>query len=223
MVDRYLDEQLMKKLLKTSFPGAVQTVFLDRDGVVNEKMPEGRYVTHWDEFHVLPGVAEAIRLLNRSGMRVIVVSNQRGVALGHYTAEDVLGIHTEFQKLLQAKRAHVDGFYFCPHDEGQCNCRKPLPGLFEQAVSSFPGITADTSVMIGDSKSDIEFGRRVGMATAFIDSPPGHRKSGAKAGLQLADLRYSSLYEAVRDLLGRTRKPGFASVNMGLGPPANSR
>ena len=185
----------------TAYPAPVQTVFLDRDGVVNEKMPEGRYVTQWSDFKILPGVGEAIGLLNRAGLRVIVLSNQRGIALGLYTAEDVRAIHSEFQKLLASSGAHVDAFYFCPHNKAQCNCRKPLPGLFEQAVAHFPAITAPTSVMIGDSKSDVEFGKRLGMTTVFIDGDSRLQKPGAESARGMADRRYSSLYEAVTDLL----------------------
>jgi D-glycero-D-manno-heptose 1,7-bisphosphate phosphatase len=104
---------------------------------------------------------------------------------------------------LRPHGAHVDGFYFCPHDKGQCNCRKPLPGLFEQAVADFPGITAATSVMIGDSLSDVEFGRRLGMTTVFIDGDPQRQKPGAKAARELADLRYLSLIAAVKDMLAQ--------------------
>lgn len=176
---------------------AVQTVFLDRDGVVNEKMPEGSYVTCWAEFRFLPGVAEAIRKLNRAGLRVIVVSNQRGVALGLYTAADVEAMHASLQRILQSHGAHVDGFYFCPHDKLQCNCRKPLPGLFELAVVQFPEISASSSVMIGDSLSDIEFGRRLGMRTVFIDGDAKHQKPGANAARESANMRCASLSEAV--------------------------
>jgi D-glycero-D-manno-heptose 1,7-bisphosphate phosphatase len=183
----------------------VHTVFLDRDGVVNEKMPEGRYVAQWSGFKILPGVVEAIGLLNRAGLRVVVISNQRGIALGLYTSEDVRALHSEFQKMLASSGANVDGFYFCPHDKGQCNCRKPLPGLFEQAVADFPGITAASSVMIGDSKSDVEFGRRLGMRTVFIDGDPRLQKPGAETAREMADLHYSSLYEAANGLLARPR------------------
>ncbi len=178
----------------------VQTVFLDRDGVLNEKMPEGSYVTSWAKFRLLPGAVEAIGRLNRAGMRVIVVSNQRGIALGLYTAADVEAIHTSLQDVLQTHGAHVDGFFFCPHDKQQCNCRKPLPGLFMQAADKFPEITAERSIMIGDSLSDIEFGRRLGMRTVFIDGDSIHRKSGAEGARESASLRCGSLSEAV-DLL----------------------
>jgi D-glycero-D-manno-heptose 1,7-bisphosphate phosphatase len=179
----------------------VQTVFLDRDGVLNEKMPEGSYVTSWAKFHLLPGVVEAIGRLNQAGMRVIVVSNQRGVALGLYTAADVEAIHISLQNVLRTHGAHVDGFYICPHDKRQCNCRKPLPGLFEQAAVVFPEITSDRSIMIGDSLSDIEFGRRLGMRTVFIEGNSIHQKVGAEIARELANLRCASLSEAVDWLL----------------------
>ncbi len=153
------------------------------------------------DFHVLPGVPQAIGRLNRAGLRVVVVSNQRGVALGLYTAADVDAIHLGFQNLLKTHGAHVDAFYFCPHDRRQCNCRKPLPGMFEQAKSEFPEITAATSAMIGDSLSDIEFGRRLGMLTIFIAGHPQHQKAGAQAAAELADLRVPSLASAVDALL----------------------
>jgi len=175
-------------------------VFLDRDGVLNQKMPEDQYVIRWDNFHPLPGVAEAIRILNDAGVRVVVVSNQRGIALELYTSEDVTAIHNAFQQFLQAGGAHVDAFYFCPHDRGVCLCRKPLPGMFDQAVADFPAIDVQSSLMIGDSKSDIEFGKRLGMTTAFIDANRQEREDDSKAARELADLVYPSLFDCVTSL-----------------------
>jgi D-glycero-D-manno-heptose 1,7-bisphosphate phosphatase len=166
-------------------------------------MPEGRYVTSSSEFQPLPGVHEAIGKLNRAGLRVIVVSNQRGIALGLYNASDVVNIHASFQSELKAKGAGVDAFYFCPHDKNECACRKPLAGLFEQARAEFPDIAAESSAMIGDSWSDIEFGRRLGMLTVFIEGDPELQKPGVEAARELADLRCSSLPEAVDALLAR--------------------
>jgi D-glycero-D-manno-heptose 1,7-bisphosphate phosphatase len=177
-------------------------VFLDRDGVLNEKMPEGRYVASLADFHLLPGVAESIVRLNQAGVLVLVVSNQRGIALGLYNAADVDAIHFSLQNLLAHRGAHVDGFYFCPHDNGQCNCRKPLSGLFEQAATEFPEIDAAASVMIGDSLSDIEFGQNLGMLTVFIEGDPERQKPGSEAAMKLANLRFSSLSQAVNHLLG---------------------
>jgi D-glycero-D-manno-heptose 1,7-bisphosphate phosphatase len=179
----------------------MKTVFLDRDGVVNEKKPEGQYVRSPEELHLLPGAAEAIARLNRACVRVVVVSNQRGVALGLYTAEDVLAIHAKLLSLLKVKDAHVDAFYFCPHDRGECDCRKPLPGMFDQAVADFPEVKAENSLMVGDSLSDIEFGRRLGMKTVFIEGDPERRKAGGEAAGDLADYRFPSLAAAVEGLL----------------------
>jgi D-glycero-D-manno-heptose 1,7-bisphosphate phosphatase len=179
----------------------VDTIFLDRDGVLNEKMPEGRWVASAADFQVLPGVPEALARLNRAGLRVIVVSNQRGIALGLFSAADVEALHAGFQSLLKAHGAHVDAFYYCPHDRLQCNCRKPLPGMFEQARGRFPEIRASTSAMIGDSLSDVEFGRRLGMLTLFIEGDPERRKPGAREAAELADLRFPSLSAAVDALL----------------------
>jgi D-glycero-D-manno-heptose 1,7-bisphosphate phosphatase len=146
-------------------------------------------------------VAESVAKLNQAGLRVIVVSNQRGIARGLYTASDVDAIHSRLQTLLQAGGGKIDGFYYCPHDKGQCNCRKPLPGLFDQAVSDFPEIVAASSAMVGDSLSDIEFGRRLGMLTVFVEGDPERRKAGAEAAAAMADMRVASLVEAVEALL----------------------
>ncbi|HTB96011.1 MAG TPA: HAD family hydrolase [Terracidiphilus sp.] len=181
--------------------GTFVTIFLDRDGVVNEKMPEGSYVTRWEEFHLLPGVPEAIQKLNRAGKRVLVASNQRGVALGLYSGKDVEAIHRRLQENLLTQNAHIDGFYFCPHDKSACDCRKPLPGMFVQAQRDFPDINAASSIMLGDSSSDIEFGKRLGMRTIFIEGDPARRKPGWEKAADRADARFSSLQAAVDALL----------------------
>jgi len=181
---------------KLAWAAGLRTVFLDRDGILNEKMPDHRYVTRWEEFRVLPGVPEAVRRLNEAGLRVVVVSNQRGIAKGLYTTADLEAMHAQFKRLLGREGARIDGFFICPHEENECNCRKPLTGLFEQAVARFPEITAATSVIIGDSASDVEFGRRLGMKTILVDA----RDSAAQVA-ELADLRFGSLAEAVNAIL----------------------
>jgi D-glycero-D-manno-heptose 1,7-bisphosphate phosphatase len=189
--------------LNQVLPRALRTVFLDRDGILNEKMPEGQYVTRWDEFHMLPGVPDAVRRLNEAGLLTIVVSNQRGIAKGLYTSADVESIHSAFERKLSEAGAHIDAFFICPHDHDKCDCRKPLPGLFEQAVARFPQITAATSVMIGDSLVDVEFGRRLGMATVFVEVDADRRSPHARQASALADLRFTSLPAAVDALLAK--------------------
>jgi D-glycero-D-manno-heptose 1,7-bisphosphate phosphatase len=182
----------------------IRTVFLDRDGVINEKAPEGEYVCSAAELQLLAGVPESIAPLNRAGLRTIVVSNQRGIAKGLYTAETVNEIHEAIQETLREHGAKLDAFFICPHDKDECQCRKPLPGMFEQAVTAFPGVKADESVMIGDSFVDIEFGRRLGMPTILIDGDPGRHKPDLAEAIRLADWRVSSLLQAV-DLLMSAR------------------
>ncbi len=191
-------------VIRTANP-ALRTVFLDRDGILNEKMPEHRYVTRWEEFRVLPGVPDALRRLNEAGLLVVVVSNQRGIAKGLYTAADLEAMHARFQSLLALEGAHIDAFFICPHETDECNCRKPLPGLFGQAVARFPQITAATSVMIGDAPSDIEFGRRLGMKTIFVEGDEERSKPGGEEAAKLADLRVASLPEAVDALLAASQ------------------
>lgn len=179
----------------------LRTVFLDRDGVLNEKMPEGQYVRSWSEFHLLPGVAEAIAQLNRRGLRVLVASNQRGIALKLYSAVDVMAIHSRLQDLLASYGAHIDAFYVCPHNKGECNCRKPLPGMFEQAAREFADVSAATSVMIGDSLSDMAFGACLGMQTILIEDAQERRSPRIEQARALAGQRFRSLLEAVNALL----------------------
>jgi len=185
----------------SGFPGGLRAVFLDRDGVLNEKMPEGRYVCSSADFHPLPGVAESIARLNRAGLLVLVVTNQRGIALGLYTLADVAAIHESFQQYLANFGAHIDGFFVCPHDKNECNCRKPLPGLFEQATAQFPQLAPSTSVMIGDSLGDIEFGSRLGMTTVYLAGSAEHRSPTAASAAAQADLRFEALPEAIDTLL----------------------
>jgi D-glycero-D-manno-heptose 1,7-bisphosphate phosphatase len=180
----------------------IRTVFLDRDGVINEKAPEGEYICSPAGIHVLPGVPESIARLNRARLRTVVVTNQRGIAKGLCTADDVAAIHLVIQELLGTHGARLDAFLFCPHDKDECRCRKPLPGMFEQAVKTFPGVRADESVMIGDSLVDIEFGRGLGLPVMLIEGDPGRHKADLVEAVRLADWRVSSLAEAVDLLLG---------------------
>jgi len=186
--------------VKSIFPD-VRYIFLDRDGVINRKPPEGAYVSRPRDFHLLPGAEAAIAALNRSGRQVIVISNQRGVALGQYTKEDVDGLHAWLQEHLSAHGAHIDGFYYCPHDKDECECRKPKTGLFRQAFRDFPDASAANSIVIGDSLSDIEAARNLGSPSIFIHGDPLTQRSGSNQAAALADAVSSSLLETVEQYL----------------------
>jgi D-glycero-D-manno-heptose 1,7-bisphosphate phosphatase len=185
----------------------ITCVFLDRDGVINRKPPEGSYIACWSDFHILPGAETAIAAFHRAGLRVIVVSNQRGIALGRYTAADVSHLHDALQQHLQSYGARIDAFYFCPHDKGECDCRKPRPGLFLQAFRDFPGVTPQNSLLIGDSLSDIEAARNLGMRSVFIQGDPATQKPGAGKAQTLADVTAASLSEAARGILEKISAP----------------
>jgi D-glycero-D-manno-heptose 1,7-bisphosphate phosphatase len=138
--------------------------FLDRDGTINVKQPEGEYVEAPDELILLPGAADAIARLNAAGIPVAVVTNQRGIALGLYTEDDLAAVHARLDALLAAHGARVDRYEFCPHDRGVCACRKPGTEMLERAAAAL-GVEPSTGVMIGDAESDVEAGRAVGART----------------------------------------------------------
>ncbi len=181
----------------------IEYVFLDRDGVLNRPPVAGQFVTRCEELALLPGVAEAVAELNRSGRKVIVVTNQRGVALGLYSKHELDRIHEELRRRLGLHGSHLDAIYVCPHDAGQCSCRKPLTGMFEQAFRDFPGAEAGNSVVVGDALCDIEAGVRLGMRTAFVCDPSSPLTPEAERGVALATVRVHSLAEFVNRSLRR--------------------
>ena len=144
------------------------TAFLDRDGVINRKMPSGDYVKTWAEFEFLPGAIEALRRLRAAEIRVVLVTNQRGVALGRMTMADVDGIHARMQAELASNGADCSLILVCPHEKGACECRKPELGLFRQAQTLMPEIDFESSVVIGDSASDIVAGNSLGCASYLV-------------------------------------------------------
>jgi histidinol-phosphate phosphatase family protein len=173
-------------------PEALRAVFLDRDGVINVKMPEGEYVTDWRLFEFLPGAVDAVARLRAAGLRVVVVTNQRGVALRHMSAAAVEAVHA---KMIEAG-VEVDAVYYCPHDDGQCDCRKPRTGMLERAAREVPGVELGPSAaIVGDSETDMEAGRALGLRLV-------------KIGPCSSDVDYvcGSLGEAVEWLLGE--EPG---------------
>jgi D-glycero-D-manno-heptose 1,7-bisphosphate phosphatase len=172
-------------------------VFLDRDGVLNRKPPEGDYVRDWSQWTWLPGAIEAIERMNRANLTVIVVTNQRGIALGLYTEAQLQQIHQNMKADLAERGARVDAIYYCPHDRGACDCRKPGTGMFEQARKDFPEINAGNSIVIGDSLTDIQAGQCLGMKTIFIEGEPDRQKAGARAAQETADAVAGSLLQAV--------------------------
>jgi D-glycero-D-manno-heptose 1,7-bisphosphate phosphatase len=144
--------------------------FLDRDGVLNRRAPAGDYVKSAAEFAWLDGAREGVRRLNGEGYLVLVVTNQRGIARGVMTADDVEAIHARAQRELNDAGARVDAFYVCPHsDEDRCLCRKPEPGLILRAAREWNVDLAD-SFLVGDDDRDLEAARRAGVRARKMPS-----------------------------------------------------
>jgi D-glycero-D-manno-heptose 1,7-bisphosphate phosphatase len=188
-----------------------RAAFLDRDGVINRKPPEGQYVTRWEEMHFFPGVANAIALLNRAGFRVIVVTNQRCVAKGLIPATALKAMHQRMCEELAANGARIDEIYFCPHEiHPPCSCRKPAPGMLLAAARA-NDIDLAASWMIGDSEIDVEAGRNAGCRTARV------LVTGETATVN-CDVVGSSLLEIVDKLLKWGQAPMAQRSNNTLCP-----
>ena len=141
--------------------------FLDRDGVINAEV---NYLHEPDKVVILPGVAEALRMIRERGYRVIVVTNQAGVAKGYYGESDIDAVHRRIDEILAAEGAKVDEYFYCPHHPqftGECDCRKPSPGMLLEAAEKF-GIDCAGSFMVGDRLSDVEAGVRAGCSRSFL-------------------------------------------------------
>ena len=128
-------------------------LFLDRDGVINAAPPAGEYIERWEDFRLLPEVVSWIRLFKAAGYLAIVVTNQRGIALGRHTEADLLALHEKMRAELAAHGAELDDVFYCPHAEGACNCRKPLPGMVLEAQQKWD-IDLSASLLVGDGERD---------------------------------------------------------------------
>ena len=145
------------------------TLFLDRDGVINQKL-EGRYVTNFNEFVFVKNSDLAIRKLHKIFKRILIVTNQQGIGKGIMTENDLNLLHLQMQRKLNPDFDLIDKIYFCPCLEGDsCNCRKPKTGMLEEAKLDFPEIIIKNSFLIGDSKSDIEAGNKFGLKTIKVN------------------------------------------------------
>ena len=158
-------------------------VFLDRDGTINEEVG---YLDRLEKLKLIPGAAEAIRLINASGMKAVVVTNQSGVARGFFDEVVVGAVHARLRELLLVEGGFLDGIYFCPHHptEGRgqyllsCDCRKPAPGLLLQAAAEL-NLDPASSYMVGDTLKDIEAGARVGARGVLVRTGYGAESAAA--------------------------------------------
>ena len=184
----------------TSIPEGIGTQFgsarrrfaiLDRDGTINA---EREYLSSPDQVELLPRTSEGLRLLRDLGLRMIVVTNQSGVGRGYYNMVQVEETHTRLRELLAADQVELHGIYVCPHaPEDGCNCRKPLPGLLEQAADELDFCARDGFV-IGDKPCDIDLGKAVGAKTILVRT--GYGAKYEAAGTVTPDFIADDLLEA---------------------------
>jgi D-glycero-D-manno-heptose 1,7-bisphosphate phosphatase len=169
------------------------TLFLDRDGVINQRLM-GDYVKSVKEFELIPQVDEAIQLAASVFGTIVVVTNQQGIGKGLMTERNLSDVHAYCSKLIEAKGGRIDRYYFAPELANSGGTfRKPDTGMALQAKKDFPQIDFEKSVMIGDSDSDIAFGKKLGMKTVFVAADQLQHAE--------ADLTVSSLYEGIKHVI----------------------
>ncbi|MDZ4665029.1 MAG: HAD family hydrolase [Bacteroidota bacterium] len=168
------------------------SLFLDRDGVINKKL-DNDYVKHWMEFEFEKDVVSNFKKLNDTFETIVVVTNQQGIGKGVYTKEDLELIHNNMMYELKYYKGIIHKVYYSPHLASENNpMRKPNIGMALEAKKDFPNINFTKSIIVGDSMSDMEFGRTAGMRTVFI--------SDKKATDPKVDIQFSSLSEFILSL-----------------------
>jgi D-glycero-D-manno-heptose 1,7-bisphosphate phosphatase len=189
-----------------------RVVFLDRDGTICEEVG---YLDSVDQMKLIPRSGEAVALLNRKGFKVVVITNQAGVARGFFPEAILEDLHAQMIRLLKAEGAEVDGIYYCPHHptDGsppylrECNCRKPATGLLEKAAADL-NLDLSSAFMIGDHFSDVECGQRIGAETVLLLTGHGLEALAKKESWPTLPSHIAAdLYEAVQWILNRPERP----------------
>jgi D-glycero-D-manno-heptose 1,7-bisphosphate phosphatase len=155
----------------------VKLIILDRDGTINEDRDD--FVKTADEWVPIPGALEAIARLNHAGWHTVIATNQSGLGRGTYDMSALNAMHAKMNQMLAKQGGRIDAVFFCPHaPEDACNCRKPLPGLFEQIGERF-GVDLSGVPSVGDSLRDLQAGAAVGCSTHLVRTGKGARLSEA--------------------------------------------
>ena len=171
------------------------TLFLDRDGVINQQLLDD-YVKKWSEFKFKDNVLSSLKKLSALFGKIIIVTNQQGIGKGIMTVDELEIVHKKMKEEIEKAGGRIDRIYFCPKLEKEnSEMRKPNPGMALQAKSDFPEIDFKRSIMVGDSISDMQFGKNAGMKTVLITV-----KNKIYDKSELIDFRFESIKEFV-DLL----------------------
>lgn len=173
-------------------------VLLDRDGTI---IHDKHYLADPDGVELIAGAAQGMRVLRDLGFGIVVVTNQSGIGRGFFTIEAQHRIHERMCALLAEEGVGVDGIYICPHTpEQDCTCRKPLPGLAEQALKDH-GFDPETAIVIGDKRADIELGKAIGALSILVRTGKGAAEE-AKGKAGAADHIVDDLAAAARLIAG---------------------
>lgn len=186
----------------------MKAVFIDRDGVINKDpggWTEHSYVTKWEQFKFLPGALDALKSLNKNGIKVILISNQAGVGKGHFSRNELDAVTGKMIKEVRRAGGEIEAVYYCTHKkEDNCDCRKPNPGLIEKAVEKFD-IDPAATYFIGDSEVDVIAGRRAGCKTIFVLSGKTSREDMGKWH-EKPDYVFANLLEAAGWVLKKEKR-----------------
>lgn len=159
--------------LKMASSKSEKAIFIDRDGVINED-PIGDYVKRWEDFRFIPGSVEALKRLQDSGYKIVIISNQAGIGDGVYSESALKDITAKMLSELKKSGVTVRGIYYCLHGkEANCACRKPKTGLFQQAANEIQ-FNPNETYFVGDKASDVQAGKTFGLKTIFVLT--GHGK-----------------------------------------------
>jgi histidinol-phosphate phosphatase family protein len=170
------------------------TLFLDRDGVINERLA-GEYVKKWADFAFMPNSLKAIEKLSHIFGRIVVVTNQAGIGKGLMTEARLNSIHSRMVKTINAQGGRIDNVYFAPDlPINASNRRKPGTGMPLDAQKDFPEIHFPLSAMVGDSNSDMEMGDRLGMVKVFIEG------KGEDPSVWQPHFRFNTLWDFTNSL-----------------------
>ncbi len=171
------------------------TLFLDRDGVINEEVV-GDYIRNWKDFIFRPGTLEAIALLTPFFQRIVVVTNQRGVGKGLMTIEELTFINANMLKEIEAAGGKIDNVYYCTSTDNADNNRKPNTGMALQAKVDFPEIDLSKSVMVGNMPNDMLFGKNIGAITIYLPTRADETPSPSTV-----DAEYKTLLSFAKDFI----------------------
>ncbi|MDZ4835340.1 MAG: HAD family hydrolase [Candidatus Melainabacteria bacterium] len=188
-------------------PSQKPVVFLDRDGTLNV---ESGYIRDLNDLQLIDGAADAVRKLNSSGIAAVLITNQTGAARGYYSEDHIRNLNAKLVKLLKDQQAFLDDVYYCPHlPDGTveqytqtCDCRKPAPGLVEQAYNEHPELDRTRSFVVGDKATDVELASNCGAKSILVETGYGKQvQAGEYQWKVTPDYQTDSIVEAVEWIL----------------------